>query len=155
MACTLSESLSELYSFVRINFSRVSASLQWGTEKLETSFFFFFFTLVPAHLQKRSTSKWLMTPVQDYLAKEIWSSPPNHVPFESSKYLSPLVRIAVVLIHDKCMHDMYTLVHFADKNDMGGKPSQIQCFSESQDQINRYMYRLATLIHVINAIPLT
>lgn len=53
------------------------------------------------------------------------------------------------------MHDMYTLVHFADKNDMGGKPSQIQCFSESQDQINRYMYRLATLIHVINAIPLT
>lgn len=146
MACTLSERLSELYSFAGINFSRVSASLQRGTEKLcfETSSHFFF-SLVPTHLQKRSTSTWLMTPVWHNLTKAIWSGPPNHIPFENSKYLSRLVGITVTLIHDKRMYDMYTLVRFAGKtktknDNMGGKPRQIQFFVRWKSRSNSQIY---------------
>ena len=94
--------LSELYSSVSINFSRVNASLQRGNGKtlkqplslsLFLSFFLFFFVVssVPAHLQKRSTSTWLMTHVRDDLTKATRSGATNHVAFENSRHVSARV----------------------------------------------------------------
>ena len=103
--------LSELYSSVSINFSRVNASLQRGNGKnFETtslsfslSLFFSVVSSVPAHLQKRSTSTWLMTHVRDNLTKATRSGATNHVAFENSRHVSALVvkKKNIVVFADK------------------------------------------------------